>query len=118
MQDIFCFYKVQVFSAFHQGRAVTVRSEKSIIEEAESFLDNPRFKGYISDVGGPTANFRLPSCEKQKTVPRLYRVRRQDFHNTLDTNAHTAENRHNQAVLCQAAASEDSAQEYTFRAFE
>ena len=54
--------------AFHQGRAVTVRSEKSIIEEAESFLDNPRFKGYISDVGGPTANFRLPSCEKQKKL--------------------------------------------------
>lgn len=52
--------------AFHQGRAVTVRSEQSIIEEAKSFLDNPNFKGYISDVGGPTANFRLPSCEKQK----------------------------------------------------
>lgn len=52
--------------AFHQGRAVTVRSEQSIIDEAKSFIDNPRFKGYISDVGGPTANFRLPSCEKQK----------------------------------------------------
>lgn len=52
--------------AFHQGRAVTVRSEKSIIEEAENFRNNPHFKGYISDVGGPTANFRLPSCEKQK----------------------------------------------------
>ena len=52
--------------AFHQGRMVTVRSEKSIIDEAKNFLDNPRFKGYISDVGGPTANFRLPSCEKQK----------------------------------------------------
>ncbi len=38
------------------------------LEEAESFLDNPRFKGYISDVGGPTANFRLPSCEKQKKL--------------------------------------------------
>lgn len=54
--------------AFHQGRAVTVRSEQSIIDEAKSFLDNPRFKGYISDVGGPTANFRLPSCEKQKKL--------------------------------------------------
>lgn len=52
--------------AFHQGRAVTVRSQQSIIDEAESFADNPRFKGYISDIGGPTANFRLPSCEKQK----------------------------------------------------
>lgn len=52
--------------AFHQGRAVTVRSESSVINEAKSFLDNPRFKGYISDVGGPTANFRIPSCEYQK----------------------------------------------------
>ena len=51
--------------AFHQGRAVTVRSEQSIIDEAKSFLKNPHFKGYISDVGGPTANFRLPSCEQQ-----------------------------------------------------
>lgn len=54
--------------AFHQGRAVTVRSQQSVIDEAKSFLDSPRFKGYISDVGGPTANFRLPSCEKQKKV--------------------------------------------------
>lgn len=54
--------------AFHQGRAVTVRSEKSIIEEAQGFLKNPHFKGYISDVGGPTANFRIPSCEKQKKL--------------------------------------------------
>ncbi len=52
--------------AFHQGRAVTVRSEESVINEAKSFLNDKRFKGYISDVGGPTANFRLPSCEKQK----------------------------------------------------
>ena len=52
--------------AFHQGRAVTVRSEQSVISEAESFLKNPRFKGYISDVGGPTANFRIPSCEYQR----------------------------------------------------
>ena len=54
--------------AFHQGRAVTVRSEKSVLSEARSFLKDPRFKGYISDVGGPTANFRLPSCEKQKKL--------------------------------------------------
>lgn len=52
--------------AFHQGRAVTVRSEESIVNEAKSFLKDKRFKGVISDVGGPTANFRLPSCEKQK----------------------------------------------------
>ena len=54
--------------AFHQGRAVTVRSEESVLSEARSFLKDPRFKGYISDVGGPTANFRLPSCEKQKKL--------------------------------------------------
>ena len=54
--------------AFHQGRAVTVRSEESVINEAKSFLKDKRFKGYISDVGGPTANFRLPSCEKQKKL--------------------------------------------------
>lgn len=52
--------------AFHQGRAVTVRSKQSVIDEAKSFLNDKRFKGHISDVGGPTANFRLPSCEKQK----------------------------------------------------
>lgn len=52
--------------AFHQGRAVTVKSKQSVIDEAKAFLNDKRFKGYISDVGGPTANFRLPSCEKQK----------------------------------------------------
>lgn len=52
--------------AFHQGRAVTVRSKQSVIDEAKAFLNDKRFKGYISDVGGPTANFRLPSCGKQK----------------------------------------------------
>ena len=52
--------------AFHQGRAVTVRSKQSVIDEAKSFLNDKRFKGYISDVGGPTANFRLSPCEKQK----------------------------------------------------
>lgn len=51
--------------AFHQGRKITCRSEESVLAEAESFVKNPRFKGYIHDVGGPTANFRQPSCEKQ-----------------------------------------------------
>lgn len=52
--------------AFHQGRAITTRSEQSVIKEAESFARNPRFKGYIHDVGGPTADFRHPSCRKQE----------------------------------------------------
>lgn len=62
-----CFGACNFYSlAFHQGRAVTVRSKQNVIDEAKSFLNDKRFKGYISDVGGPTANFRLPSCEKQK----------------------------------------------------
>ena len=52
--------------AFHQGRYVTSRSEKSILAEAEKLTKMPNFKGYIHDVGGPTANFRKPSCEMQK----------------------------------------------------
>lgn len=51
--------------AFHQGRMVTCRSEESVIREAEAFTRNPRFKGYIHDVGGPTANFRRPACRGQ-----------------------------------------------------
>lgn len=51
--------------AFHQGRAVTCRSKESILSEAKGFLKNPRFKGIISDVGGPSANFRSPSCQGQ-----------------------------------------------------
>lgn len=51
--------------AFHQGRAVTARSEESILREAKKLTESPRFKGYIHDVGGPTANFRQPSCDKQ-----------------------------------------------------
>lgn len=51
--------------AFHQGRQVTVRSEESVLREARLLTKNPHFKGYIHDVGGPTANFRGPSCEKQ-----------------------------------------------------
>ena len=52
--------------AFHQGRAITVRSKESVLDEARRLVKNPRFKGYIHDVGGPTANFRLPSCTFQK----------------------------------------------------
>ncbi len=50
---------------FHQGRIVQVRSHESILREAENMTKDPDFKGYIHDVGGPTANFRHPSCEKQ-----------------------------------------------------
>ena len=52
---------------FHQGRIVQCRSQESLIREAEQMIKNPDFKGYIHDVGGPTANFRKPSCEKQMT---------------------------------------------------
>ena len=52
---------------FHQGRTIQVRSHESIIEEAKLLTKEPDFKGYIHDVGGPTANFRFPSCEKQMT---------------------------------------------------
>ncbi len=54
--------------ALHQGRYVTSRSKESILKEAELLTTLPDFKGYIHDVGGPTANFRAPSCEKQKTM--------------------------------------------------
>lgn len=50
---------------FHQGRTVQVRSHESIIEEARLLTKDKDFKGYIHDVGGPTANFRHPSCDKQ-----------------------------------------------------
>lgn len=51
---------------FHQGRVVQVRSHESLIREASAMTRQPDFKGYIHDVGGPTANFRHPACEKQK----------------------------------------------------
>lgn len=51
--------------AFHQGRQISVRSEKSVLAEAELLTQKANFKGYIHDVGGPTANFRRPSCDKQ-----------------------------------------------------
>ena len=52
---------------FHQGRMIQCRSHESIIEEANLITKEPDFKGYINDVGGPTANFRDTACEKQKT---------------------------------------------------
>ena len=52
---------------FHQGRIIQTRSHESILKEAERMTRDPDFKGYIHDVGGPTANFRLPACEKQLT---------------------------------------------------
>ncbi len=54
--------------AFHQGRIVTSRSDESLIKEAKIMINDPDFKGYIHDVGGPTANFRELACDKQKTV--------------------------------------------------
>ena len=53
---------------FHQGRTVQTRSHESILEEAGLLIKDPEFKGYIHDVGGPTANFRHPSCQKQLTL--------------------------------------------------
>ena len=51
--------------AFHQGRMITSRSHESVIREVTALTKHPLFKGYIHDVGGPTANFRRPSCRKQ-----------------------------------------------------
>ena len=53
--------------AFHQGRMVQVRGRESIMREAEVLTHDPEFKGYINDVGGPTANFFKPACKKQLT---------------------------------------------------
>jgi uncharacterized radical SAM protein YgiQ len=52
--------------ALHQGRKITTRSKNSILKEAESFTKNRDFKGYIHDVGGPTANFRQSSCDRDE----------------------------------------------------
>lgn len=52
---------------FHQGRIIQTRSHESLIKEAEILIQDKDFKGYIHDVGGPTANFRAPACEKQLT---------------------------------------------------
>lgn len=51
--------------ALHQGRKIQTRSEESVYNEAVMLSEKPNFKGYIHDVGGPTANFRHPSCDKQ-----------------------------------------------------
>jgi uncharacterized radical SAM protein YgiQ len=51
---------------FHQGRIIQTRSHESLINEAKLMIQDPQFKGYIHDVGGPTANFRQPSCQKQE----------------------------------------------------
>ena len=51
--------------AFHQGRTVRSRSIQSVVEEAKKITALPKFKGYIHDIGGPTANFRYPACDKQ-----------------------------------------------------
>lgn len=53
--------------AFHQGRVVQARSHESLIREAEGFTKDKDFKGYIHDVGGPTANFRRTACDKQES---------------------------------------------------
>ncbi len=52
---------------FHQGRIVQSRSQESLLREASRMTEEPGFKGYIHDVGGPTANFRHPACKKQET---------------------------------------------------
>ena len=52
---------------FHQGRIIQARSHESLVEEAKRLTEEPDFKGYIHDVGGPTANFCFPACEKQLT---------------------------------------------------
>ena len=51
---------------YHQGRKVQVRSHESLLEEAKLLINKDNFKGYIHDVGGPTANFRMSACDKQK----------------------------------------------------
>lgn len=50
---------------FHQGRIIQARSHESLLAEAKLMTEDPAFKGYIHDVGGPTANFRVPACAKQ-----------------------------------------------------
>ena len=52
--------------AFHQGRYITSRSKESIVKEAKLLTTLPNFKGYIHDIGGPSANFRFPSCQGQE----------------------------------------------------
>ena len=56
---------------FHQGRIIQTRSHASILQEAEAMTHAPGFKGYIHDVGGPTANFRQPACKKAAAARRM-----------------------------------------------
>lgn len=53
---------------FHQGRIIQARSEESLVREATAVTHDPDFKGYINDVGGPTAQFMIPACAKQETL--------------------------------------------------
>lgn len=53
---------------YHQGRKISVRSHENIVEEAKAMINNKHFKGYIHDVGGPTANFRHMACKKQEKL--------------------------------------------------
>ncbi len=55
--------------AFHEGRKISARSHESIIKEAKLMIKDPDFKGYINDLGGPTANFRHSSCDKKVACP-------------------------------------------------
>ena len=68
---------------FHQGRFVQVRSHKSIIAEAVNFTHEPDFKGYIHDVGGPTANFRAPSCSRWEIADQVRNDRKLCTRNCL-----------------------------------
>ena len=60
---------------FHQGRIIQSRSHESLLEEAKQMTEDPDFKGYIHDVGGPTANFRKPACKKQMKRRRVLKNR-------------------------------------------
>ena len=51
----------------HQGRVISTRSTQSVVEEAKKIIDMPNFKGYIHDIGGPSANFSREACDKQRT---------------------------------------------------
>ena len=64
----FCFGSCSFCAlTMHQGRIIQSRSKESVVDEAKKIIKSPSFKGYIHDVGGPTANFRQPACKKQLT---------------------------------------------------
>ena len=52
----------------HQGRVISTRSTQSVVEEAKKIIDMPNFKGYIHDIGGPSANFSREACDKQRST--------------------------------------------------